>query len=81
MHVLLLAVGAEASVSSIRHTRVVDEPVVLAVAPAVVDVAVDVSEMAVIMTVEIGLEAIRSEGEEVVIRLVVRRSTAMIDDR
>eukprot|EP01046_Picozoa_sp_COSAG06_P120272 COSAG06_NODE_67618_length_251_cov_0.993421_1_plen_53_part_10 len=53
MHVLLLAVGAEASVSSIRHTRVVNEPVVLAVAPAVVDVAVDVSEMAVIMTVEI----------------------------
>ena len=79
VHVFLVAVRSEASTGSIRHTSIVDKPIVLPVAPAVVNVAVDVAEVAVVVTIEVGLEAIGSEGEKVVIGLIVRGAIVGVD--
>ena len=75
MHIFLAAVRSEASVGSISHAGVVDEPVVLPIAPAVVHVAVHVAEVPVVMSIEIRLETVGGEGEEVIVRLIVCRAT------
>lgn len=75
VHVFLRAIGSEASVRSIRHTGIIHEPVILPVAPAIVNVAVDVAEVAVVVAIEVRLKAIGSECEEVVVGLIVRGAT------
>jgi len=48
-HLVLPAVGPKAAVGLVGDARVVDEPIVFAVAPAVRDVSIDVAEVAVVV--------------------------------